>query len=187
MRIAVVDDDATVLTTVATLLTHLRHEVWPYRDPIQAVAGLAPVLDLVISDIGMPEMDGFGVAEHVARAMGASPPRTVLMSGADYGDRLAFYPASLVMGILPKPVTRAALQMILDMGERSRTRCPGTFGPFCGEPAATRRDARLPGLYPHLCQTPDYATCPLYERVCGPRLRAWIAAPTPLPGAPARA
>ena len=65
---------------------------------LHAVRELRP--DVVLLDIGLPDIDGFSVAEHLARE--ESPPRVVLISSreaATYGPRLA---ASPTIGFVQK-------------------------------------------------------------------------------------
>ena len=57
------------------------------RSGLAAVAELAP--DVVLLDIGLPDVDGFEVAEHLARR--ADAPSIVLVSSRDrtaYGQRI---------------------------------------------------------------------------------------------------
>ena len=57
------------------------------RSGLEAAAALAP--DVVLLDIGLPDVDGFEVAEHLSRA--ADAPSIVLVSSRDraaYGERL---------------------------------------------------------------------------------------------------
>lgn len=57
------------------------------RSGLAAVAELAP--DVVLVDIGLPDVDGFEVAEHLARS--ADAPSIVLVSSRDrtaYGQRI---------------------------------------------------------------------------------------------------
>lgn len=57
------------------------------RSGLAAVAELAP--DVVLLDIGLPDIDGFDVAEHLAQRVDA--PSVVLVSSRDrtsYGERI---------------------------------------------------------------------------------------------------
>ena len=59
------------------------------RSGLAAAAALAP--DVVLLDIGLPDIDGFDVAERLASAGAADPPSVVLVSSRDrgaYGDRV---------------------------------------------------------------------------------------------------
>ena len=79
-------------------------------DAVRAVDELRP--DVVLLDIGLPDLDGFAVAERLALLPGA--PRVVLISSreaATYGDRVAASPA---LGFLRKDdLSAAALDGLL--------------------------------------------------------------------------
>ena len=58
-RIALVDDDRNILTSVSMVLEAEGFAVVPYRDGDEALRGLlAEPVDLAILDIKMPRMDG---------------------------------------------------------------------------------------------------------------------------------
>lgn len=62
-RILVVDDDTRVNAVLAELLRGQGHRVWAFTDPRQALAHLAAEpADLLVTDLGMPEMLGWDVA-----------------------------------------------------------------------------------------------------------------------------
>ena len=68
------------------------------RSGLAAAADLAP--DVVLLDVGLPDVDGFDVAEHLARRV--DPPAIVLISSRDraaYGERLR---SSRAVGFLSK-------------------------------------------------------------------------------------
>jgi DNA-binding NarL/FixJ family response regulator len=76
---------------------------------IDAVASLSP--DVVLLDIGLPDIDGFAVAERLA-AVDAARPDVVLVSSRDreaYGDRVAASHARgfVAKGDLDGPTLRA--------------------------------------------------------------------------------
>ncbi len=77
---------------------------------LRAVRELRP--DVVLLDIGLPDIDGFAIAERLAAE--GSPPRVVLISSreaATYGPRLAL---SRVMGFIQKDdLSAAALAALL--------------------------------------------------------------------------
>jgi PAS domain S-box-containing protein len=67
VRILMVDDDPRVLASSTELLTSLGHEVVCAGDAEEAIRLFKPHLfDLVITDLGMPGISGWGVAAHVA-------------------------------------------------------------------------------------------------------------------------
>ena len=175
MQIVLIDDEPATLGVLTVLLRHLGHQVRQYADPKQALADLPEDTDLVVSDIGMPALDGFDVAETVHAILGNHLPRVLLISAGDYQARLEAYPPSTVIGILPKPIGMADLSRVISLLEQTRTRCPGTLGTFCPHAPGGQEDpggiARLGGL----CFTPAYAACPHYDAECGKALRSSIA------------
>ena len=80
---------------------------------LAAAAALAP--DVVLLDIGLPDVDGFEVAEHLARS--ADPPSIVLISSRDreaYGERVR---RSRVTGFLSKDeLDGATLRSLVSAG-----------------------------------------------------------------------
>jgi DNA-binding NarL/FixJ family response regulator len=77
---------------------------------MEAVRDLAP--EIVLLDVGLPDIDGFAVAEALARQ--AAPPRVVLISSRDaatYATRVA---ASGVEGFIQKDdLSASALAAVL--------------------------------------------------------------------------
>lgn len=80
------------------------------HDALDAVRALQP--DVVLLDIGLPDLDGFSVAERLAAQ--SAPPRVILISSreaATYGPRLA---ASPTIGFVRKDdLSAAALRALL--------------------------------------------------------------------------
>jgi len=84
LRILLVDDDPAVRETVGSLLRTLGHEILEADGGAAGIARLAegPV-DLVMTDLGMPEVNGWDVAR-AAKAQAATLP-VILMTG--WGDQ----------------------------------------------------------------------------------------------------
>jgi DNA-binding response OmpR family regulator len=81
-KILVVDDDARGLHNVATFLRQEEYEVDMAWNGNQAALLLDKVkVDLVLSDIMMPGLDGFGLLKHI-RSISPEIP-VLLMSGFD--------------------------------------------------------------------------------------------------------
>ena len=100
--ILVVDDHDGFRTTARRLLERdgwsVVGEAVDGRSGLAAASALAP--DVVLLDVGLPDIDGFQVAEHLARA--ADAPTIVLTSSRDrdaYADRVSRSPA---VGFLSK-------------------------------------------------------------------------------------
>jgi CheY-like chemotaxis protein len=79
-RVLVVDDDAPIRLFESAVLKDAGYAVSQARDGAAAIEHLAKTLtDLVVLDIRMPGIDGWGVLEHIARM--PAPPRVVIVSG----------------------------------------------------------------------------------------------------------
>jgi len=80
---------------------------------LEAARTLRP--DLVLLDIGLPDVEGFDVARELA--VGGPPPLVVLTSSreaSEYGPRLA---VSRVLGFIPKDeLSGAAIRALVDQG-----------------------------------------------------------------------
>ena len=95
--VLVVDDHAGFRATARRMLERdgwtVIGEAADGASALTAVSALQP--DVVLLDIGLPDLDGFGVAERLADATGGGPA-IVLVSSRDrsaYGGRLAASPA----------------------------------------------------------------------------------------------
>jgi len=80
-RILIVDDDPGHVQSLAGVLTNAGHRVETVTDGAMALAMLPgrPDIELLLLDLNMPEMDGYGVLE-AAQAM-TVPPRIIVVSG----------------------------------------------------------------------------------------------------------
>ncbi|HEY9763000.1 MAG TPA: PAS domain-containing protein [Trichocoleus sp.] len=66
LRVMVVDDDVAVLELIKTFLEQEGMIVWPISSAVQALQVLTQSqFDLLISDIGMPQMDGYALIHRV--------------------------------------------------------------------------------------------------------------------------
>ena len=66
-RIMVIDDQASVRAVIRMLIEKEGHVVVEASNGRLGVEALTPAIDLVITDILMPEMDGLEVVRHVKR------------------------------------------------------------------------------------------------------------------------
>jgi two-component system CheB/CheR fusion protein len=81
-RILIVDDSPDAIRTLEVLLSRLGHEIHTATDgpaALEAVAAFSP--DLVILDLGLPDMDGFEVARRLRAAPKTSGLTLVALSG----------------------------------------------------------------------------------------------------------
>lgn len=174
MQIVLIDDNEDHLNTLAQLLRRMGHQVRDFTNPWRALANLPKDTDVVVSDIIMPALDGFSVAERVAAVLGNHLPRVLLFSGDNYQAALQTYPPSVVIGILSKPIRHADLSRVMSLLEQTRTRCPGTLNIACpyALPLQEASDASAQASSP--CYTSKYAVCPHYDKECGKTLRSTV-------------
>ena len=112
MRVLVVDDEPHVLTFLRQCLLHLGHTPDAFSDAEQALAQLERNrYDLVITDFGMPKLNGQQVAELVSRHNPNLP--VILLTGwgehVHHGKTLS----SNICHVLAKPVTIEQLKQTL--------------------------------------------------------------------------
>jgi two-component system, sensor histidine kinase len=114
LRVVLIDDEADIRETVRALLELWGHRVEVAPSGYQGVDLLLRVQpDVALVDIGLPDIDGYGVAERVCAALGERRPRLVAMSG--YGqekDRARAREAGFDAHIT-KPATADVLRRVL--------------------------------------------------------------------------
>ena len=107
-RILIIDDDELVRAALVLLLEREGHEVLEARDGIQAGRILeVDIPDLVITDIIMPEMEGFEVIREIRRVSPAL--KIIAISGAaPIGDQdiLGFASKLGADRVFAKPINR---------------------------------------------------------------------------------
>src|SRR5579864_5407336 len=88
-KVLVADDKATGRELVRTVLENSGYQVFEASDGEQAVAEARRIQpDLIILDIHMPGLDGFGVIERLRHEEGfAATPIIALTASAMMGDR----------------------------------------------------------------------------------------------------
>ena len=90
MRLLVIDDDLILLRSLRDVLEHDGHVVQASPDPAAGVAAFEDAsaqgarFDAVITDLGMPGLDGRRVAAAIKRVSPATP--VILLTG--WGERL---------------------------------------------------------------------------------------------------
>ena len=84
LRILIIEDNADIAEPLAVLLARRGHEVRAERNPHRGLraALTPPPFDLVLLDIGLPELDGYAVARQLRQDLGA---RTRLVAFTGYG------------------------------------------------------------------------------------------------------
>ena len=100
MSILVVDDDPALRQALSRILTFEGYQVQAVPTGYDALE-LAGTVDLMVLDLGLPDIDGLEVARRV-RAAGHTLPILVLTARGDVGDRVAGLDAG-ADDYLPKP------------------------------------------------------------------------------------
>ena len=107
LRLLVVEDRFDLRDALVTLLTAEGAVVTPVGTGREAVArAAAGAFDVVLTDLGLPDMDGMLVVRHVAAL--PSPPRIVVLSG-EGGPLLERARAAGAHAVLRKPVAWSEL------------------------------------------------------------------------------
>jgi signal transduction histidine kinase/CheY-like chemotaxis protein len=119
-RILLVDDDPRLLTVLSDTLQSYGHAVTTASKGEEAVQMFDPTLhDVVITDLGMPRMNGWEVAERVK----AQSPETPVFLLTGWGESVAAHEGSqFVDRVVAKPVSAEALME--QLAELRRTRAP---------------------------------------------------------------
>ena len=115
-RVLLVDDDQRLLLVLSDMLRSGGHQVTTAVNGEEAIATFDPVLhDVVITDLGMPKVNGWQVAEHVKTR--APETRVFLLTG--WGEGVTATEASkYVDQVLAKPISADALLEQLAGGPR---------------------------------------------------------------------
>ncbi len=86
LRVLVVDDNEDAARATATMLRHIGLDVQVAHTAAQALAAYdARPTDLALLDIGLPDMDGYGLAQALQAAAAGRPLRLVALTG--YGQK----------------------------------------------------------------------------------------------------
>jgi two-component system cell cycle response regulator DivK len=110
-KVLVADDRATGRELVRTVLENSGHQVFEASDGAEAVLEALRIHpDLIILDIHMPGLDGFGVIEKLRREKGfATTPIIALTASAMMGDRERAVAAGFT-SYITKPIRLGALR-----------------------------------------------------------------------------
>lgn len=123
LRVLVVDDEPDARELVAAVLTGSGAEVVAVESAIPALEEIVQQpFDVLVSDIGMPEMDGYALIEKIRQLppeRGGRIPAAALTAYAGIEDRMRVLSAGYQTHI-PKPVEPADLTAIVaSLGERA--------------------------------------------------------------------
>jgi CheY-like chemotaxis protein len=114
-RILVVDDNVDAATTLGELLMALGHEVmirFDGKSVLADAAAFAP--DVLVLDIGLPDMDGYELARRLRGEPATSTARYLALTGYGQAHDRTLARAAGFDHHFVKPVDIAALQSVLD-------------------------------------------------------------------------
>jgi len=114
-RILIVDDNPDIVETSTLLLQMLGHTVWSVSSgtaALRAVPDIRP--DVVLLDIGLPDIDGIEVARHLAELPWRATMKIVGVSGYSEGIARAQGNGGLFDAHLLKPAALDSLKNILE-------------------------------------------------------------------------
>jgi two-component system CheB/CheR fusion protein len=121
LRILVTEDNDDARLMMQSMLALDGHEVETARDGAETLARLASFKpDVVLMDIGLPDMDGYEIARRIAEAYMRDKPKLIALTG--YGqadDERRAYDAGFDLH-LTKPVEPEELRAVLVALIRSR-------------------------------------------------------------------
>jgi PAS domain S-box-containing protein len=113
-RVLVVDDNADAANSLAMLLEidgHDAHAVYSAQEALGCVESLRP--EVIILDIGLPEMDGYEVARRIRSLEGLAGVRLIALTGYGQSEDKHRTREAGFNDHLVKPVDFAALQQVL--------------------------------------------------------------------------
>jgi CheY-like chemotaxis protein len=114
-QILCVDDNSRNLYVLGAMLRAAGHQVVEVGSGAEALAKLAErKFDVILLDMVMPEMDGFGVLEHLRRMETINRKTPVIACTANVlPDQVESYKQAGTVGVLAKPIDiRAMLQAV---------------------------------------------------------------------------
>lgn len=124
-RVLVVDDSVDSAETIAMYLRKRGHRVWLAHDGAQCLdlcEARAP--DLVLLDLGLPDIDGFEVAERIRRRFDPDVPCLVALTGYADDEHARRCLDAGFFRHMPKPVNLDELSALI----RESCRLPATEG-----------------------------------------------------------
>jgi len=122
-RILVVDDDPWILKMVTTVLAKHPYEIHTARNGLEGLAAAKAVVpDLIITDIMMPEMDGWDLVRHIRATPGINLiPVIFLTALSDDDDRIQGFRLG-ADDYLAKPFRFDELELRVEKAFRSKAR-----------------------------------------------------------------
>lgn len=106
--VLVADDDVNINLLIARLLRHAGYDIIRVPDGRQAIAQIAANhVDVLVLDLMMPFVDGFGVLRHLAQARPDLLPRTIVITAFPESETLAALRS--IGAVMAKPFNNAHL------------------------------------------------------------------------------
>lgn len=119
-RILITDDDAYMLRVLAMWLGKNGHQAIEASNGKMAMKILEnESVDMIVSDINMPEMNGIELAEWLRHEMGLNTPMILLSSRCDQ-TQIAEQIGPLGISIHPKPFSPSRLMAQIDVALANR-------------------------------------------------------------------
>jgi two-component system, OmpR family, response regulator len=119
VRILVVDDEPAIRALVARIAQRAGFDVDVARDGAEAIEKLdSSRFEVVILDLMMPNVDGYGVIDHV-RATGGQHPAIILISAAD-SSAFRRVDGEIVHSVIRKPFDIDILSDLITAAAESR-------------------------------------------------------------------
>jgi len=117
-RVLVVDDNVDAATTLGELLRLWGHKVWvAYDGPGAIQETLAHQPEVVLLDIGLPEMDGYEVARRLQQ-IGPEKPMLIALTGYGQEEDQCQSEKAGFAHHFTKPINLVTLQQVLSAGVR---------------------------------------------------------------------
>jgi two-component system, chemotaxis family, CheB/CheR fusion protein len=136
-RILVADDDKDTVLSLTTLLAEEGYEVRGVQrgsEVLEAVFHFAP--DIVLLDIGMPQMSGYDVARTLRERYGSARPALIAVTGrAGPADRAHAHAAGFEHHVAKPYDPRALIELLARLAPRPHAVQSGQSRPGHREPA----------------------------------------------------
>ncbi len=118
-RVLIVDDEPLILRTFATILTADGHETWRASRAAKAQAILSKQeIDVVVSDVVMPEMNGISLLELISRHWPTT--KVILITGQPSHEFQTDAQSHGAYDYLVKPISRSELCEIVNKAVKAR-------------------------------------------------------------------
>lgn len=142
-RILITDDDAYMLRVLAMWLGRNGHQVVEATNGKMAMQVLeSESIDMIVSDINMPEMSGVELAHWLRREQGLNTPMILLSSRCDQ-MQIADELRPLGISIHPKPFSPSRLMAQIELALTDR---PDTNNSQAADPASREAASAAEGI-----------------------------------------